>query len=200
MATTLLAVAFAMASTPGRHALPPGPNATALRPQHAGAGSGGRAQCRARSFELGGGDPDIVEAWHALRGPDGVSRVERVALPGKRGSYFGGSVKLTQFALGQPDRVVLVNGSPNMTIPPHAAPYREIFIILAGSSQMIMPDGGTIELKPGSLFIADDVGVTKARGGRSGPCGYIALDLQFNVQPLPEFRSSPEFPSSYDKK
>jgi hypothetical protein len=88
----------------------------------------------------------------------------------------------------------MVYGQPNITIPVHPAPYREIFIIVAGSSQMVMPDGQKLDLVPGTMLIADDVGVTKGRGGSAGPCGYIAIDLAFSSPPLPE--TGP----SYDKK
>jgi hypothetical protein len=142
------------------------------------------ANCAPTGLEFGR-EVEVLQAYRAFAGKDGASKVERVTLPGERGSYYGGTVKLTQFDLGDPTRVKIVYGYPNIYIPPHPAPYREIFVILSGSSEMAMPDGQTLILTPGTMFIADDVGVTKGRGGRAGPCGYVALDLQFSPPKLP---------------
>jgi quercetin dioxygenase-like cupin family protein len=129
---------------------------------------------------------EIVEALRAFTGPKGNTIVERVKVRGKTGNYIGGTVRLTQFDFGNPTKVALVFGFPNIYIPPHAAPYREIFITLSGTTEMRLPDGKTYQLKPGSIFIAEDVNST-GHGGRAGPCGYVALDLQYKdaTQPLP---------------
>lgn len=135
------------------------------------------ADCTATGSNLGR-DVDVVEAVRAYKGADGASHLETVKLPGQQGSYYGGSVKLTQFDLGDPSHVALVYGHPNIDIPVHPAPYREIFILLSGSSEIRLADGTTHALGPGSMFIAEDLGST-GRGGKAGPCGYVALDLQF---------------------
>jgi len=169
--------------------------AQAAAPGLAAGGSPGpaRAQCSSAPFDIGG-DVDVVKAYRMFAGPDGASHVEDITLPGKRSSHYGGSVKVTLFDLGRPTHVSMVFGQPNMIIPAHPPPYREIFIIVAGSSQMVMPDGQVLNLVPGSLLIADDVGVTRGRGGSAGPCGYTAIDLACSSPPLPE--TGP----SYDKK
>ena len=153
--------------------------------------SGGQANlaCSSAPFDIGG-DVDVLRAWRVFAGADGASHAETVTLPGKRGSYYGGAVRLTQFDLGRPTHVGITYGQPGMTIPPHAAPYREIFVIVAGSSRINMPDGQVIDLMPGSMLIADDVGVARPRGGAAGPCGYIAIELQFSSPPLPETGAS----------
>ena len=146
----------------------------------AAARSGGQVNlaCSSAPFDIGG-DVDVLRAWRVFAGSDRASHAEAVTLPGKRGNYYGGAVRLTQFDLGR---------------PPHAAPYREIFVIVAGSSRIHRPDGQVIDLRPGTIMIADDIGVAKPRGGTGGPCGYIAIDLQFSPPPLPEIGAS------YDKK
>lgn len=128
-----------------------------------------------------GRDVEIVDALRAFTGADGESHIEKIALPGKQGSYYGGSVKLTQFDFGDPSRVVLVYGHPNMNIAAHPAPYREVFIILSGSSEIHLANGEVHALVPGSLLITEDLG-SKGRSGRSGPCGYVALDIQFKPE------------------
>ena len=130
-------------------------------------------------------DVEVVKALRAYTGPDGESHIEPVPLPGKQGSYYGGSVKLTQFDFGDSTRVVLVYGHPNMNIAAHPAPYREIFIVLSGSSEIHLANGEVHALSPGSMVITEDLG-SKGRSGRSGPCGYVALDLQYKAdKPAP---------------
>jgi hypothetical protein len=132
---------------------------------------------------------EIVEAIRAYKGPDGTSKIETIQLDGKTHAYYGGKAILTQFDLGDPSKVMLVYGHPGIEIPPHASPYREIFIILAGSSVMELADGTRRDLKPGTMFFSDDAGSTSVRGGSAGPCGYVALDLQFTAPAMPVSRS-----------
>jgi len=127
-------------------------------------------------------DVKVVKAFRTYKGADGASHIEPAEIPGVEGSYYGGSVKLTQFGLGDPSNVALVYGHPNIDIPVHPAPYREIFILLSGSSEIRLADGSVTKLGPGSMLIAEDVGST-GRGGKAGPCGYVAIDLQFKEPP-----------------
>lgn len=128
---------------------------------------------------------DVIEAVRLFKGADGQSQVETIKLQGKKGVYYGGKVRLNQFDLGDPTGVSLVYGEPGMDIPVHPAPYREIFIVLSGSSEIVLANGKVHALKPGSMVIAEDLG-TPGRSGRAGPCGYVAIDLQFKtVAPAP---------------
>lgn len=125
---------------------------------------------------------EVVEAWRAFKGADGLSHVEAIKIPGKTGTYYGGKVTVTQFDLGTPSHASIVYGQPNMEIPVHPAPYRETFILLSGSSRIILSNGEIYPLKPGSMFVAEDLG-TPGRGGKSGPCGYVALSLAYKDAP-----------------
>jgi hypothetical protein len=125
---------------------------------------------------------EIIAVQRAYKGADGESHIETIKLSGETKSFYGGSIKLTQYDLGNPTRVMLVYGYPNMTIAKHPSPYREMFLLLSGSSTITLADGSTHERGPGSLLIVDDQG-TPGRSGRTGPCGYVALDLQFKDAP-----------------
>jgi mannose-6-phosphate isomerase-like protein (cupin superfamily) len=120
----------------------------------------------------------VVEAWRAYKGTDGLSHIEKVSIPGKKGVYYGGKVTVTVFDLGNPSRASFVYGEPNMVIPVHPVPYRETFIILSGSSEVHAAGGQVVKLGPGSMLTSDDLG-TPGRGGTSGPCGYVALSLAY---------------------
>ncbi len=133
--------------------------------------------CASAKLDLARG-VTVVKALRAFKGADGASHIEPAEIPGTEGAYYGGSVKLTQFPLGDPSQVTLVYGHPNIDIPVHPAPYREIFILLSGSSEIRLADGKIYPLGPGSMLIAEDMGST-GRGGKAGPCGYVAIDLQF---------------------
>ena len=142
----------------------------------------GRGQrCPIGGVDLGRG-VDVVEAWRAFKGADGLSHIEKVKIPGTKGVYYGGKVRITAFDLGDPSGAGLVYGEPNMEIPLHPVPYRETFIILSGSSEVHAAGGQVVKLARGSMFTAEDLG-TPGRSGKSGPCGYVALALAYKARP-----------------
>lgn len=136
-------------------------------------------RCQAGGIDIARG-ADVVEAYRAYKGDDGLSHIERVKIPGKKGVYYGGTVRVTIFELGDPTGASFVYGEPNMAIPVHPVPYRETFIILSGSSVVKDGLGKAYPLKPGSMLIADDLD-TPGRSGTSGPCGYAALSLAYKA-------------------
>jgi quercetin dioxygenase-like cupin family protein len=76
-----------------------------------------------------------------------------------------------------------VSGPPNFKLPFHPAPYREVFILLSGSSVMELSDGTSQHLKAGSVVFVEDV-TGPGHGGSFGACGYVAMDLQFKPPPV----------------
>lgn len=122
----------------------------------------------------------IIKMYRAYTGPDGHSKIETIDLSGEGGVYYDGKVSLVQFGLGDPSNAVIVYGHPNMAIPRHPSPYREIFLIVSGSSTVELADGTTYQLTPGSMMLSEDQGST-GRGGTSGPCGYVAIDFQYKT-------------------
>lgn len=134
-------------------------------------------RCQANGIDIARA-VDVVEAYRAYKGDDGLSHIEKIGITGRKGVYYEGKVKVTIFDLGDPTGASFVYGEPNMTIPVHPVPYRETFIILSGSSVVRDGTGKAYQLRPGSMLIADDLG-TPGRSGSSGPCGYVALSLAF---------------------
>lgn len=124
---------------------------------------------------------EVVEAWRAYKGADGLSHFEKARIPGTKGVYYEGKVKVTIFDLGDPTSASFVYGEPNMEIPLHPVPYRETFIILSGSSETRNTAGEVVKLGPGTMFTSDDLG-TPGRSGKSGPCGYVALALAYKSE------------------
>ncbi|WP_439486882.1 hypothetical protein [Blastomonas fulva] len=120
----------------------------------------------------------VLKMYRAYKGADGQSHIETIDIEGKGGVYYGGKVSLTQFGFGDPSNVVIVYGHPDMEIPAHPSPYREIFLIISGSSVVTLADGTEYALTPGTMLLSEDQG-TPGRGGRSGPCGYVAVDFQY---------------------
>lgn len=124
----------------------------------------------------------LLKLHRAYTGTDGQSKIETIDLEGKGGVYYDGKVTLTQWDFGDPTKTVIVYGHPNMEIPPHPSPYREIFLIVSGSSVVTLADGSEYRLQPGAIFLSEDQNA-KGRGGRSGPCGYVAIDFQYKDAP-----------------
>jgi hypothetical protein len=141
-------------------------------------------RCRAAVVNLARLGNDIV-VNRVYTGTDGKSHLDKTTWGAVHTTYLG--LQLAHFALGDPSNVVIVRGPPNFDIPFHAAPYREIFILLSGSSTSILSDGTRIELTPGSIILFEDV-TGPGHGGKAGPCGYVALDLQFKPVPSPAAR------------
>lgn len=140
----------------------------------------GRApRCKGGSVDIARG-VEVVEAWRAFKGADGLSHIEKTAIPGKKGVYYGGKVTVTVFDLGNPTQASFVYGEPNMDIPIHPVPYKETFIILSGSSVVHAANGQVVRLGPGSMLMSEDLG-TPGRSGSSGPCGYVALSLAYKA-------------------
>lgn len=124
----------------------------------------------------------ILKLYRAYTGADGESKIQTIDMEGQGGVYYGGKVSLTQWDFGDPTKAVVVYGHPNMEIPPHPSPYREIFLIVSGSSVVTLADGTEYRLFPGSMLLSEDQNA-KGRGGRSGPCGYVAIDFQYKDAP-----------------
>jgi hypothetical protein len=137
-------------------------------------------RCTGGSVDIARG-VEVVEAWRAFKGADGLSHIEKTAIPGKKGVYYGGKVTVTVFDLGDPTGASFVYGEPNMEIPIHPVPYRETFIILSGSSVVHAANGQVVRLGPGSMLMSEDLG-TPGRSGSSGPCGYVALSLAYKAE------------------
>ena len=135
------------------------------------------ARCQAGGIDIARG-VDVIEAYRAYKGADGLSHIERIKIPGTKGVFYDGKVRVTLFDLGDPTGASFVYGEPNMTIPVHPVPYRETFIILSGASEVKDGLGKSYPLRAGSMLIADDL-ATPGRSGTSGPCGYVALSLAF---------------------
>lgn len=134
--------------------------------------------CPAQPVDIGRG-VEIVHALRAYTGADGASHVEQTDIKGTTATHMG-TVKLTMFDLGEPSKAALVYGFPNVEIPVHPAPGREMFILLSGSSELRLLDGKTYAMTPGTVFIAEDLGST-GRSGKAGPCGYVAIDFQYKT-------------------
>jgi mannose-6-phosphate isomerase-like protein (cupin superfamily) len=139
-----------------------------------------RSECLSHGLSLAR-DTTVIEMHRVYSAADARSYAETIELQGSQTTYLG--AVLTQFGLGDPSNVVIVHGPPNFEMPAHPAPYREIFLILSGSATVVLSGGQEIELKPGSLILFEDT-TGLGHSGRFGPCGYVALDLQFKpVEP-----------------
>jgi hypothetical protein len=148
--------------------------AAATDPMHAAA-----VPCRTPALSFSYEAP-VLDMVRIYTGADGLSHAEPMPLAGQTSTYLG--AVLHQFALGDPSNVVIVSGPPDFHIPQHPAPYREFFLILAGSSVIELSDGTEQPLTPGSMVFFEDV-TGPGHAGRFGACGYVAVDMQFKPSP-----------------
>lgn len=147
------------------------------------------ADCAAEPVELAREGAQL-EVFRVRTGLDGKSYGELVEIEGSGTTYLG--ALLMQFDLGDPSKVVVVRGPAGFRIPMHPAPYRELFLVLSGSSTAVLSGGQRHVLRPGSLILFEDT-TGEGHGGFVGPCGYVALDLQFKP---PDAAVAPDAPAA----
>jgi mannose-6-phosphate isomerase-like protein (cupin superfamily) len=108
----------------------------------------------------------------------GDSKVEQVPIPIQETPLLKTGKILKLFDFGPAKRVEIVIAPADLDLPLHPAPYKERFLTLAGSTDMVVADGTKIHLGPGDMVTMDDMTSKSGHGGRIGPCGYIDLDMR----------------------
>jgi hypothetical protein len=121
--------------------------------------------------------PKTLDVVRVYTGPGGRSRLEVLHRPGKFTPLFDTGKQLGLFDLGAADFVKIVVGPPDLDLPMHPAPYREAFLVIGGGADIVLGDGTRHSLTPGSVVLFEDTDATDGHAGRTGPCGYIAVDL-----------------------
>jgi hypothetical protein len=119
----------------------------------------------------------VVKALRVYTTPSGESDVETVDFNGESKAYFKPGELFTHTNLGGAEKVQLVSGPADVVLPPHPTPYREMFLTLQGSSTVVLKDGREFPVGPGTLVIFDDKTSRSGHAGRTGPCGYVALNI-----------------------
>ena len=94
----------------------------------------------------------VINVTHVYTGADGLSHAEPQHEEADTSTYLGATLR--EFQLGEPSNVVLMTGPPNFSYPKHPAPYREIFLVLAGSMELELSDGTKHLQEPGSLTVS----------------------------------------------
>jgi hypothetical protein len=121
---------------------------------------------------------DHLEGYRVFLGPDGDSAVEPFRIEAKQVPMFKTGKVLKLLLLPKPgDRQPeIVVGPADVELPMHAAPYKEMFVLLGGSFTFKTAKEEHA-MKPGSVLLFDDVGAKIGHGGHIGPCGYISLSV-----------------------
>jgi quercetin dioxygenase-like cupin family protein len=126
--------------------------------------------------------PDGVEAVKAIRvfkAANGESAFESVEFKGESKAYFKPGELFSHTLFANAAKVQIVSGPPNVTLPLHAPPGKEIFLTIQGSSTVVLPNGQEQTVLPGTVVIFDDGGSKTGHAGRTGPCGYVAINIAF---------------------
>ena len=123
-------------------------------------------------------DLKYLDGYRVFTGPDGDSQVEPLRIAARQVPLLKTGKLLGMFDLPMaPKRgVEIVVGPPDVDLPMHAAPYKEMFILLGGSVSFKTAKFQA-DMKPGSVLLFEDVDAKVGHGGRTGPCGYISLSI-----------------------
>ena len=121
---------------------------------------------------------DHFEGYRVFTGKDGDSEVAPYRIDARQVPLLktGKILGIIDLPTAPKRAVQVVIGPPNVDLPLHAAPYREMFIMLAGSVTLSTAKFKA-ELKPGSVLLFEDVDAKVGHGGRTGPCGYTSLSI-----------------------
>ena len=120
---------------------------------------------------------EMIKAVRVYTAADGESAFEELSFKGEGKAYFKPGELFFHNEFGDAQKVQLVSGPPNIILGPHPTPYREMFLTIQGQSSVVLPNGQSRDLTPGSLVIFDDATSKTGHGGRTGPCGYIAFNI-----------------------
>lgn len=146
-----------------------------------GAGAGGAvtpaAECRGFTARDWAAAP-VLRRLRVYTDPrTGDSAIEETPMPPKATPLMKTGTILYEYNFGPGSKTQIVVGPSNLVLPLHPAPYREGFLILAGSVSMELGDGTRRELVPGDMTVFEDTDARKGHGGRTGPCGYVSLNI-----------------------
>ncbi|MET3762179.1 hypothetical protein [Sphingomonas sp. UYEF23] len=121
---------------------------------------------------------DHLDGYRVFVGPDGDSAVEPFRIDAKQVPMLKTGKVLKLLMLPKPGEHVpeIVVGPADVELPFHAAPYKEMFVLLGGSFTFKTAKESHA-MTPGSVLLFDDVGAKVGHGGHIGPCGYVSLSV-----------------------
>ena len=122
---------------------------------------------------------ELVKAIRVYKASNGESAFETVEFKGESKAYFKPGELFSHTLLANTARVQLISGPANVVLPYHAPMGKEMFLTLQGSSTVVLPNGQEQAVLPGTLVIFQDGGSKTGHAGRTGPCGYVALNIVF---------------------
>lgn len=118
----------------------------------------------------------VIRGVRVYTAANGESDFETLTYTGEGKAYFKPGEIFTHNDLGPAAKVQVISGPANVQFKPHTGP-RELFLIVQGSSTIVLPNGKAYALTPGTVAFFDDATSKTGHGGRSGPCGYVAINI-----------------------
>jgi len=122
---------------------------------------------------------EVLKAIRVYKAANGESAFETVQFKGESKAYFKAGELFSHNLLANAAKVQIISGPANVVLPYHAPPGKEIFLTIQGSSTVVLPNGQEQAVVPGTLVIFDDGGSKTGHAGRTGPCGYVAVNVVF---------------------
>lgn len=119
----------------------------------------------------------VLDAVRVVKGASGESEFVPLSLTAVTRAYFKPGELFASLNFGPAEKVQIVSGPPNVTLPFHASLGYEVFLTIQGSSTVVLPNGQQRMLRPGSLVIMEDMGSTHGHSGVTGPCGYVSVQM-----------------------
>lgn len=122
---------------------------------------------------------EVIKAIRVYKAANGESALETVEFKGASKAYFQPGQLFGHNLLANAGKVQIISGPPNVVLPYHAPPGKELFLTIQGSSTIMLPNGTEQAVLPGTIVIFQDGGSKTGHAGRTGPCGYVAINVFF---------------------
>jgi hypothetical protein len=121
-----------------------------------------------------------IKAWHVTSGSDGESHAKAIELALGERDFFGLHNGLKQYVDEHPEAFRIFSVPGKLDLPWHTTARKEMFILLRGSSIMILGDGTRRTFGPGSIVIFED-STGHGHSGKTGPEGYTAINVDLGL-------------------
>ena len=108
---------------------------------------------------------------------NGESAFAPLKIDAKIRAYFKPGELFSSINFGSAAKVQIVSGPPNVALPYRPSLGYEMFLTLQGSSTVVLSGNREQVIKPGMMVVMEDMGSKSGHGGRTGSCGYVALQI-----------------------
>jgi hypothetical protein len=126
-----------------------------------------------------------VKALRVVTDANQESVIEEIVFTPNERPFFGVPGGLKEYIRFEANKFSFFSAPGNVDLPIHSVGDGrsfEFFYVIKGSSDLILRNGLRRTIATGDLIFFEDAG-SKGRGGRTGPEGYLAINIGYTKRP-----------------